>query len=124
MEGRANFLEFSIAPPSEDVAIFRAQSAMMYAGYHQKVKNLARFDTSAGVAAAVDVDNALVVEVALDHLLWTEHLAHVLEALDENIAKPGKISNRTLGLPGLISEQARAELEQRGWKTKKEVLPR
>lgn len=123
VKGREQYLKYTIGPPSEDVAVFRAQSAMMYAGYHEKVKKLARFDTSAGVAAAIDADNSLVVEVALDHLLWTEHLSHVLEALDQNIGLPGKIRSKSLGLPGSVSERTRAELEQRGWKIKKDVLP-
>ena len=123
VSGRDKYLQYAIGPPSEDVAIFRAQSAMMYAGYHAQVRKLERFDTSAGVAAAIDGDNTLVLEVALDHLLWTEHAASVLDALDQQVAEPGDIQRKVLGLPGTTSELALAELQKRNWEIKPETLP-
>ncbi len=122
VSGRDLFLDYAIGPPSEDVAMFRAQSAIMYAGYHAKRQKLDHFARSGGTIAGVDSNKILVVQASLDHVLWTEPIALAVEALDEKIATAEKTKGKQLSLSGTASERTIAELEKRGWQVQQNVL--
>ncbi len=119
--GRDLFLDYAIAPPTEEVALYRTLSAVMYAWYHENEQKLDRFVQAGSTAVGIDGDNQLVVQAPLDHLLWTEPLATVIEALDEVVAAPGKVSGKQIWLSGTASERAVTELGNRGWKVRQQV---
>ena len=119
--GRDLFLDWAIGSPSEDVAFFKAQSAIMYAGYHAQHKKLDRFARFGATLAGIDTDNSLVAQAALDHLLWTEPFSLVLESLNEKIAVAEKVQGKQISLSGTASQKSIAELEERGWIVQQKV---
>lgn len=122
VSGRDLFVDYAIGPPSEDVALFRAQSALMYAGYHAKRQKLDHFARSGGTIAGIDSNKILVVQASLDHILWTEPITFAVEALDEKIATAEKTKGKLLSLSGTASDRTVAELDKRGWQVRQKVL--
>lgn len=125
MEGvtdRDLFLDWAIGPPSEDVALFKVQTAIMHAGYHERQIKIDRFVRSGATLAAIDSDNSLVAQAALDHLLWVESFALVLESLNKKIADAEKPRKKKIFLAGTASPKSIAELEKRGWIVQQKVL--
>ena len=119
--GRDLFLDWAIGSLSEDVAFFKAQSAIMYAGYHTQQKKLDRFARFGATLTGIDSDNSLVAHAALDHLLWTESFALVLESLNDKIAVAEKVQDKQISLSGTASQKSIAELEERGWMVQQKV---
>ena len=114
-KSRENFIAFAIGPPADDVAVFRSKSATMYAQYHKEKAKIDRFELAGNFVFAVDVNNALVVQAPVDHLLWTPELENVLQALENAREKQGKIRNMSIWISGTASDVAADEIERRGW---------
>jgi hypothetical protein len=60
------------------------------------------------------------VQAAIDHLLWTESLATLVESLDGQAVADTARAKR-LSLSGTISKKALAELTSRDWKVLQNV---
>lgn len=107
-----------LALPSQNpaVAYFRQRQAQMYAGYNKSVAPLERFISLGQFAAARTVNGALVFNVPLDYLVWTEPMAQLLTGANQlvNEALPGT-KEKQLWLTGTLSVRARKEIESRGW---------
>jgi hypothetical protein len=112
---RENFIAHAIGPPADDVAMFRVRSATMYAQYHEEKAKIDRFELAGNFAFAVDVNNALVVQAPVDHLLWTPELESVLQALESAREEQGNISDMLIWISGTASDVAADEIERRGW---------
>jgi hypothetical protein len=107
-----------LALPSQNptVAFFRQRQAQMYAGYNKSVTPLQGFISLGQFAAARTVNGALVFNVPLDYLVWTEPMAQLLTGASQlvNEALPG-IKEKQLWIGGTLSARARREIESRGW---------
>ena len=115
VKGRHHFIEHALDSPSEDVSIFRATSAIMYSWYHKQVQSIERFERADSIAVAVDTGNQLVIQVPLDHVLWTESLDLKLASIDESIGLSQDFSNKLFMLPGTLSDYAKEEIKERDW---------
>ncbi len=115
VKGRGLFLNNALSAPSEDVALFRVRSAMMYAAYHADRTRLDHFIQLEESVIAVDDKNVAVVELSLDHLLWSKTLSDVIEKVDAKLQNSENVSAKQMSLSGTASEKAVAELKKRGW---------
>ena len=88
----------------------------MYAGYHKAVAPLVQFVSIGQLAAARTKSGALVFNVPVDYMVWTESLAQVAANTD-NLAKqlPG-LTEKQLWVTGMLSPRARAEMQRMNWK--------
>ena len=107
-----------LALPSQNftVAFFRQRQAQMYAGYNKSVAPIASFISLGQFAAARTNNDALVFNVPLDYLVWTEPMAQLLLGANQlvNSTLPG-IKEKHVWLTGTLSPRARKEITSRGW---------
>jgi hypothetical protein len=96
--------------------MLRQRQARMYAAYHQQVQPIARFVAMGNLVVANTRDGKTVVNVPVDHLVWTESLAQSVEKAEAQLKTQPTQAGRELWLGGTISSVARKALESRGWK--------
>jgi hypothetical protein len=111
---RGAFVQFAASADREDVAFFRQRTAEMYAGFHRRVARVERFVAAGGMVAARTAGPALVLCLPLDHVLWTEPVARVLDALGGRARDLG-LPEKHLWLSGTASARTREQLQPRGW---------
>lgn len=113
---RDRMMQLAALTDKDDVAFFRQRQAEMYAGYHRAVSPIARFVGVGPVPAALTVNKALVFNIPVDYVSWTEEVARVVTNAT-NLAKqlPG-ISERQIWITGTLSPRARAAMQQLNWK--------
>ena len=91
----------------------------MYAGYNKSVTPLERFVSIGGLFAASRTANgALVVNLPLDHLVWTEPMAQLLTQANQMMSELPGIKEKQVWLTGTLSPRARKEIESRGWQVR------
>ena len=115
ISGRRSLVKFAVLSDDADLAFFRQRQAQMYAAYHQKVAPLQQFVQVGEITAAKTNTDALVLNVPLDHLMWTRDIAEVADALDRWVEAMAAFSSKHLWIAGTLSVQARKQLETRGW---------
>ncbi|MGZ8521757.1 MAG: hypothetical protein ACXWX7_16585 [Candidatus Binatia bacterium] len=109
-----------LALPSQNptIALFRQRQAQMYAGYNKSVTPLERFVSLGQFAVSRTVSGALVVNLPLDYLVWTEPMAQLLAGGNQLVNELPGIKEKQLWLAGTLSPKARKEIESRGWKVR------
>ena len=116
---RGALVRLSLSSQNPTVALFRQRQAQMYAGYNKSVTPLERF-ISLGTLFAVSrsVSGALVVNLPLDYLVWTEPMAQMLTLANQMVNELPGIKEKQLWLTGTLSPRARKEIESRGWQVR------
>ncbi len=106
-----------LALPSQNptVALFRQRQAQMYAGYHKSVTPLERFISLGQFAVGRTVNGALVFNLSLDYLAWTEPIAKLMTGADQLVNDLPGIKDKQVWLTGTLSPRAGKEIESRGW---------
>ncbi len=106
-----------LALPSKNstVAFFRQRQAQMYAGYNKSVAPLASFTSLGQFAVSQTTNGALVVNLPLDYLVWTEPMAQALTAGNQLVNTLPGIKEKQLWFTGTLSPRARKEIGSRGW---------
>jgi hypothetical protein len=106
-----------LALPSQNstVALFRQRQAQMYAGYNKSVTPLESFISLGQFAVSRTKNGALVVNLPLDYLVWTEPMAQLLTGANQLISTLPGIKEKQVWLAGTLSPRARKEIESRGW---------
>ena len=99
-----------------DMALFRQRQAEMYAGYHKAVAPLARFVSVGQLAAARTQKGALVFNVPVDYIVWTEPLAQLVANTDAVANQVPGLTGKELWVTGSLSPRARTELKRLNWK--------
>jgi hypothetical protein len=112
---RATFIRLASATSDKDMAFFRQRQAEMYAGYHKEVSAVETFIALSEFAAARTINNEVVFNVPLDHLVWTQEMAKLLTAADNRVTQLTRPANKQLWVTGTVSKVARKEIESRGW---------
>jgi hypothetical protein len=109
-----------LALPSQNptVALFRQRQAQMYAGYNKSVTPLERFISLGQFAVSRTINGALVFNVPLDYLAWTEPMAQLLTGANQLVNELPGIKEKQLWLAGTLSPRARKEIESRGWQVR------
>ena len=116
---RGALVRLSLSSQNPTVALFRQRQAQMYAGYNKSVTPLERF-ISLGTLFAVSrsVSGALVVNLPLDYLVWTEPMAQMLTLANQMVNELPGIKEKQIWLTGTLSPRARKEIESRGWQVR------
>ena len=109
-----------LALPSQNptVALFRQRQAQMYAGYNKSVTPLERFISLGQFAVSRTVNGALVFNVPLDYLAWTEPMAQLLTGANQLVNELPGIKEKQVWVTGTLSPRARKEIESRGWQVR------
>jgi hypothetical protein len=94
---------------------FRTRQAQMYAGYNKSVAPLVSFITFDPFAAGRTASGALVFNVPVDYLVWTEAVAEAMDGANQLVNKLPDVKGKQLWLTGTLSPRARMEIENRGW---------
>jgi len=113
---RQTFLKIAISADSDAMCMLRQRQARMYAAYHQQVQPIVGFAAMGNMVVANTRDGKTIVNIPVDHLVWTESLAQSAEKADAQLKAQPKSAGRELWLGGTISPLARKALEGRGWK--------
>ena len=112
-----------LALPSQNptVALFRQRQAQMYAGFNKSVTPLERFISLGQFAVGRTVNGALVFNVPLDYLAWTEPMAQLLTGANQLVNELPGIKEKQIWLAGTLSPRARKEVESRGWQVREQA---
>ena len=112
---RGALVRLSLSSQNSTVALFRQRQAQMYAGYNKSVTPLESFISLGQFSASRTRDGAVVFNLPLDYLVWTEPMAQLLTGANQLVnALPG-IKEKQLWIAGTLSARARKEIESRGW---------
>ncbi|RLA50349.1 MAG: hypothetical protein DRQ65_09080 [Gammaproteobacteria bacterium] len=117
--GREIFVAYAASAPDRDVAQFLQHYAEMLSDYIATVETGDIVDIS-GNAWLVSRSGSLVGAFPIDYLAWVEGVAETTGAASEYVSGHG-IKRKELLLKGKVSPQARAALENRGWKISENV---
>ena len=112
---RGALIRLALPSQNSTVAFFRQRQAEMYAGYNKSVTPLERFISLGQFAVGRTINGALVFNVPLDYLVWTEPMAQLLNGANELVNNLPGIKEKQLWLTGTLSARARKEIESRGW---------
>jgi hypothetical protein len=113
---RARLVQLAALTRNEDVSFFRQRQAEMYAGYHRGVSPIERFVGVGPVPGARTVSGALVFNIPVDYVAWTEELAGVVTTADGLANQLTGIGEKQLWVTGTLSPRARAEMRRLNWK--------
>jgi hypothetical protein len=114
---RERLVQLAALTNNVDMTFFRERQAEMYAGYHKAVTPLAQFVSIGQLAAARARDGALVFNVPLDYLVWTDALGRLVANSDTLVNQLPGVRQKELWVTGSLSPRARAEMQRLGWKT-------
>jgi hypothetical protein len=112
---RGAFVRLALPSQNSTVALFRERQAQMYAGYNKSVTPLASFISLGQFAASRTTHGALVFNLPLDYLVWTEPMAQLLTGANQLVNDLPGIKEKHVWLTGTLSPRARREIESRGW---------
>ena len=63
-------------------------------------------------------NGAVVIDLPLDYLVWTEPMARLLNQGSQMISELPGVKEKQVWLTGTLSPRARTEIESRGWKVR------
>jgi hypothetical protein len=113
---RERLVQLAALTRNDDVAFFRQRQAEMYAGYHRGVSPIERFVGVGPVPGARTVNGALVFNIPVDYVAWTEEIAGVVTTADGLANQLPGIGEKQLWVTGTLSPRARAEMRRLNWK--------
>jgi hypothetical protein len=117
LKGVANrklMIKVALQAPRREISFIISKVAIMYAGYHKRVRPLAQLKPVGRVLYAVDKKGRPVVALPADYVLWSERLAGALAWIDKDTGnKPGE-----LWITGVLSPRAAERLKAAGWKVR------
>jgi hypothetical protein len=113
---RGAVVRLALASQNSPEALYRQRQAQMYAGFHKSVTPLERFIPLGQFAVSRTVDGALVANLPLDYLVWTEPMAKLFTGANQLVSTLSGIKEKQIWLTGTLSPRARKEIESRGWK--------
>ena len=113
---RDRLVQLAALTDKDDVAFFRQRQVEMYAGYHRAVSPLERFIGVGPVPAARTVAGALVFNIPVDYVAWTEEVARVVTTASNLATQVPGISEKQIWVTGTLSPRARAEMGRLNWK--------
>lgn len=122
VRNKQSFVKFGILTKEQDIAFFRQRLAEMFAAYHDKVEKINRFqqvdDDSPvrGINIAITQSGKAIMVAPLDHLVWTELLAHVFSEIDKTANGSSNVSGKELWVTGSLTPLARQNIQKAGWK--------
>jgi hypothetical protein len=113
---RDRFVQLAALTHNPDVSFFRQRQAEMYAGYHRAVSPIERYVGVGPVPGARTINGALVFNIPVDFVSWTEEVAKVVTTASGLADQLPGIREKQLWVTGTLSPQARAEMRRLNWK--------
>jgi hypothetical protein len=115
---RGAFVRLALPTQNSTLGVFRQRQAQMYAGYNKSVTALERFISLGQFAVGRTVNGALVFNLPLDYLVWTEPMAQLITGANQLVDDLPGIKEKQVWLTGTLSPRARQEMESRGWQVR------
>lgn len=112
---RGAFIRLALPSQNSTVAFFRQRQAQMYEGYNKSVTPLGSFISLGQFAVARTANGALVFNLPLDYLVWTEPMAQLMTAANQLVNNLPGVKEKQIWLTGTLSPRAKKEIESRGW---------
>jgi len=112
---RGALVRLSLSSQNSTVALFRQRQAQMYAGYNKSVAPLESFISLGQFSASRTNNGALVFNLPVDYLVWTEPMAQLLTGANQLVNNLQGIKEKQVWLGGTLSPRARKEIASRGW---------
>ena len=112
---RERFVQMAALTHNPDVAFFRQRQAEMYAGYHRGINPIAKFIGVGPVPGAQSTNGALVFNIPVDYVAWTQEIARVVTTADGLANQLPGIREKQLWVTGMLSPRARAEMRRLNW---------
>jgi hypothetical protein len=113
---RERFVQLAALTHNPDMAFFRQRQAEMYAGYHKSVAPIVQFVSVGQLAAARAKNGALVFNVPVDYMAWTEPLGQLVANTDLVVNQLPGLTEKQLWVTGTLSPRTRAEMQRMNWK--------
>lgn len=113
---RERLVQLAALTHNPDVAFFRQRQAEMYAGYHRSVSPIERFIGVGPVPGARTINGALVFNIPVDYVSWTQEVAQVITTASGLADQLPGIREKQLWVTGTLSPRARAEMRRLNWK--------
>lgn len=115
VEDREVALEKAVVADSEGLAVFYANTVRMLAAFHVSHRRLSSLTGEGPVVGGLTEDNRLVYSVPIDHLVWTQEFADLVEGRLSDVATSANGRKREFWLLGTATPRAVEELGKRGW---------
>ena len=113
---RERFVQFAALTHTGDLAFFRQRQAEMYAGFHRAISPIEKFVSVGTLPAARTAKGALVFNIPVDHVVWSETVARLVTNAANLASQLPGINERQLWVTGTLSPRARQELGNMNWK--------
>ena len=114
-QGRDQFVKFARRADHYDVTYFRQLQAEMYADHNRNVTPIKQFINFGQFTAGVTGNNAIVVCLPFDYLLWTVDMAKAITGATNMIDGLNWVTKKSMYLTGTLSPLARESLTNMGW---------
>jgi|RhiMetdeSRZDD1v2_1073273.scaffolds.fasta_scaffold150478_3 hypothetical protein len=112
---RGAFVRVALPSQNSTVALFRQRQAQMYVGYNKSVAPLESFIPLGQFAVSRTANGALVFNLPMDYLVWTEPMARFITGANQLVNNLPEIKEKQVWIAGTLSPRARQEMESRGW---------
>jgi hypothetical protein len=112
---RGAFIRLALPSQNSTVALVRQRQAQMYAGYNKSVTPLASFISLGQFAVGQTTNGALVFNLPMDYLVWTEPMARLIVGANQLVNTLPGIKEKQVWITGTLSPRARKEITGRGW---------
>jgi hypothetical protein len=109
------FIRLALPSQNSTVALVRQRQAQMYAGYNKSVTPLASFISLGQFAVGQTTNGALVFNLPMDYLVWTEPMARLILGANQLVNTLPGIKEKQVWITGTLSPRARKEITGRGW---------
>ena len=121
---RGAFVKFAVPTSDADMASFHRNQAEMYAGYNRSVEPIQQFVPFGRFVAARAAGDKIIINVPLDHLVWTEAMAKMITRANSLVVAMKWPTQKQFWVTGTVSPMAAKEMNRRGWKVfqQKEAL--
>jgi len=115
VENKRSFIELSLLVDTPAEAYSFTRLAIMFQAFHEHIEVLEEFISADGFIAARTREGDFVLPLNIDFGYWTQGAAQLVETIDDEIRRRGDIRRKYTLVSGVLSSQARDEVERRGW---------
>lgn len=122
-KNRGAFVKYAVPTNDPDMAGFRQRQAEMYTGYHRSVEPIQQFVHFGRFVAARASGNKLIINVPLDHLVWTEAMAKLITRANSLVDTMKWPTEKQFWVAGTVSPRAVKEMTRKGWKVFQQSEP-
>jgi len=112
--GRSAFIQYAARADSEDAALLYQEMAELLADYTRQVAPIRRVGIYLNIPVAYTGNDAAIVLLPIDRLLWTERSAGIAADLARSLPKPLPVEHVEVWLTGDATARTQAGLQQLG----------